>query len=396
MPSFTVRLLRRLCLLLSALVLAACVRPRTPTPPSSWPGVTATPLPPAPTATVLAATPAPAAESPTPDALARAVDAYLAAEAAAGRFSGVVLVGRQGHIAFEAGYGYANQAAGMPNTPQTRFCIGSVTKPFTAAAVLQLQERGKLRLSDPIAAYLPDCPPAWRAITIEQLLMHTAGLADYFYLPGFGAMANQTLAPSELVAMFRNQPLGCTPGERFSYSNSGYILLGQIIEQVSGESYGRYISDNILQPAGMASTTYGRSLDTAGTATGYAIAWKPALQIDVSLAYAAGGLYSTIEDLYRWEQALGRPGLLSQTSLDALLQPRVKVPTRKDWYYGYGWFVRSRDGVPEVFHPGLLYGYSAHIARYPTEGLTIIMLSNLEEAPLADYVDWIAGQVLGG
>ncbi|MGQ9683536.1 MAG: serine hydrolase domain-containing protein [Anaerolineae bacterium] len=395
MPSFTVRLLRLLCLLLSVLVLAACVRPRTPTPTPtpSRPGVTVTSLSPSATATVAPATAAAPTEAPTPDALARAVDAYLSAEAAAGRFSGAVLIGRQGRVVFEAGYGYANRTAGVPNRPQTRFCIASVTKPFTAAAILQLQERGKLRLSDSIAAYLPDCPPAWRTITIEQLLTHTAGLDDYFYLPAFDSIMGQATTPGGLMSLFRDRPLNSSPGERFAYSNSGYVLLGQIIEEVSGERYGRYISDNILQPAGMGASTYGRSL-AADTATGYAVAWKPALQIDVSLAYAAGGLYSTVEDLYTWEQALCHPGLLSQTSLDALFQPRVKVPTRKDWYYGYGWFVRSRGGIPEVFHPGLLYGYSAHIARYPTEGLTIIMLCNLEEAPLADYVDWIAGQML--
>lgn len=390
MPSVINRALRHLGLLLSLGLLLGCVRPRTPTP--GWSAVTAPPL----QATTPASTPTPLPTvTPTPDAFAIAVDAYLTEETANGRFSGVILVAQQGRILFEQGYGQADQATGVPNTPQTRFGIGSLTKPFTAIAILQLQERGLVWVQDPIATYLPNCPPAWGGITVEHLLTHTAGLYDYFYLPGFGAMLDQSATPDELVALFRDQPLGCTPGERFAYSNSGYIVLGQIIEQVTGESYAHWLEANILAPLGMAATTYGRSSGLVETATGYAAPGQPAPEIDVSLAYAAGGLYSTVEDLYKWEQAFYTTRLLSQASLNALFQPRANVPTRKGWSYGYGWFIRNTSGRLEIFHPGLLYGYSAFLARFPDDRATIILLSNLEEAPLADHVDRIAEMLFG-
>jgi CubicO group peptidase (beta-lactamase class C family) len=372
-------------LVLLALVLAGCAQLTSPFRSRVNPG-----LVPWPTSTPVAtATPEP--PTPTPAVDIRAADAYLAAETAAGRFSGAVLVAQEGRILLEKGYGPADRETGLANTPQTRFHIGSLTKQFTAMAILQLQERGKLQVTDHISQYLPDCPAAWRDITIEHLLTHTSGLPDYFDQPGLDALLTQAVAPGEIVNLFRNQPLLFKAGSTYRYSNSGYVLLGEIIERASGESYADWIERNILTPLGMAGTTYGSSGPDGSCAVGYETAWTRAPDADLSLGYAAGGLCSTVEDLFRWDQALYTTHICSQGSLDAMFSLHVRVVGNLG--YGYGWFVWDGSGGRRISHTGLFYGYSAIIARFPEARVTVIMLSNLEDAPLAQYVEVLVGRV---
>ena len=387
MRSPVVRSGRRLGLILLLLTLVACARPR-PTPPSqAGRGSGGPPAPPL----AVTATPGPAAPAPTPIVGLPAADAYLAAQTAAGRFSGAVLVARDGRVLLEKAYGLADRESGLPNTPQTRYHIASLTKQFTAMAILQLQERGRLRVADRIANYLPDCPATWRDITIDELLTHTSGLADYFGLDGIDALLAHPVTPAQIVDLFRDRPLLFAPGSSCTYSNSGYVLLGEIIERVSGQSYADVIRQNILAPLGMESTTYGPSCPPGACAVGYETAWRRAPNVDLSLGYAAGGLCSTVEDLYRWDQALYTTRLCSQQSLDAMFSPHFVVT--ENVAYGYGWVVRNLSGRRRIAHSGLLYGYSAIIARFPDQRVTIIMLSNLEDAPLTGYVDVLAGQV---
>jgi CubicO group peptidase (beta-lactamase class C family) len=376
---------RWLGLALAACVVAGCVRP-APTPSasarysrSSQPtaAVTATPLPAAPT-------PVPVVELPK-------VDAYLARETALGRFSGAALVARDGRILLKKGYGLADRERGLPNTPHTRFHIGSLTKQFTAMAILQLQERGKLRLTDRISTHLADCPPAWREVTIEHLLTHTAGLTDFFYLPEFDPLLAQSATPAELVSLFRNQPLMFRAGGQHHYSNSGYVLLGQIIEQVSGESYADWIEREILRPVGMSATSYGRANLQQDCAVGYETAWSLAPAIDPSIAYAAGGLVSTVEDLYLWDQALYTTQVCSRESLAAMFSPHYELSDSAA--VGLGWFVRQSAGRRRIAHTGLLYGFTSILVRYPEERVTIILLSNLEDTVLTEDADYIAEQV---
>lgn len=387
MPSSPMRNRLGLGLALLALVFAGCVRPRPAPAPQGNPAVGPVPtLAPRPTVTPLAPTPtaAPIVELP-------AADAFLAREAAASRFSGAVLVARQGRILLKKGYGLADRELGLANTPQTRFHIASLTKQFTAMAILQLQERGKLKVTDRISSHLAGCPPAWRDITIEHLLTHTSGLVDYFELQGQGAPPEQPVSPGEIVGLFRNRPLLFAPGSRHSYSNSGYVILGQIIEQASGESYASWIERNILAPLGMASTTYRPSCLPGSCAVGYETAWVRAPNADLSIGYAAGGLCSTVEDLYLWDQALYTTRLCSQASLDSMFASRVKVA--ENVWCGYGWFIRNISGRRRLAHSGLLYGYSGIIARFPAERATIILLSNLENAPVTEYADVLAREV---
>ncbi len=388
-----------LALALLALVLAGCGR-SAPVPGSQASLHLAGEPGSSPTATPLPATPRPTIPSPTPSATPTATpvveipdaDAYLTREVAANRFSGVVLVVQNGHILLEKGYGLADREKGIPNTPQTRFHIGSLTKQFTAMLIMQLQERGKLQVGDLVSSHLPNCPSTWSAITIDELLTHTSGLMDFFDLPGLDGLLTQRVTPDKIVNLFRDQPLLFRPGSEYSYSNSGFVLLGQIIEQASGESYASQIQKNILTPVGMTATTYGSSGPAGACAVGYETAWQRAPDVDLSLGYAAGGLCSTVEDLYRWDQALNTTTLCSQASLDAMFSPHFTLAPNV--WEGYGWVIRDLSGHRRISHTGLLYGFSSINARYPDDGVTIIILSNLEDAPLTDYVDFLAKQVL--
>lgn len=382
---------------LAALLVAGCARP-SPVPglpadpiemstPTARPTATVTPQPPTPTAT---STPT-ATATPTPVVELVAADAYLTRETAAGRFSGAALVARNGRILLKKGYGLADREGGLPNTPQTRFHIASLTKQFTAMAIMQLQERGKLRVTDRISSHLADCPPAWRDITIEHLLTHTSGLTDYFDLPGLEPLLARPVTPGEIVSLFRGRPLLFRAGGQYSYSNSGYVLLGQIIEQASGESYAHWIEEHILTPIGMANTTNGDAVAHEGWAVGYQRAWRRAPAVDLSIAYAAGGLVSTVEDLYRWDQALYTTQLCTQDSLDALFRSHFSLSENAG--VGLGCFIRQISGRRRIGHTGLLYGFSSIHVRYPDEKVTIILLSNLEDADLVADANYIAAQV---
>ncbi len=388
MRSPLVRARRRLGLALLTLLLVGCARPASA--PglrahlSSSPVATSTPPP--------AATPAPPTPTPATIADLPAADAYLAEQTASGRFSGAVLVAREGRILLEKGYGLADRERAVPNTPQTRFHIASLTKQFTAMAILQLQERGKLRVTDRISRYLPGCPSAWRDITIEHLLTHTSGLVDYFNLDAVRGLLARPVTPAEIVALFRDQPLQCEAGSNYCYSNSGYVLLGQIVERASGQSYATWIGSNILSPLGMAHTTYGPPAPPLACAVGYETAWTRAPDADLSLGYSAGGLSSTVEDLYLWDQALYTTRLCSRASLDAMFTSHAMAGEKVGC--GYGWFIRDVSGRRRISHTGLLYGHSAIIARFPDERVTIIMLSNLEDAPLVEHVNVLTKQIL--
>ncbi|MGH2498428.1 MAG: serine hydrolase domain-containing protein, partial [Ktedonobacteraceae bacterium] len=207
--------------------------------------------------TTSTSTVAPASATPTsqPFPNAAQIDAYLTHLNATGVLSGSVLVAQNGML-FAKGYGLADKDAGIANTPQTRFRIGSLTKQFTAMAILILQERGKLHVTDHLCLYIADCPTDWQPITIAHLLTHTSGIPDYTDLPDFAPTWTQPTTPEELISRFKNLPLEFTPGSRFRYSNSGFILLGYIIERVSGESYATFLQDNIFSPLKMKNSGY--------------------------------------------------------------------------------------------------------------------------------------------
>lgn len=304
-------------------------------------------------------------------------DEYMNQTVKLGHFNGYVLIARDGKIVFGKGYGMANFEEDVPVTAQTKFRIASITKSFTAAAVMMLQERGKLNLQDSVCKYLSDCPDVWKPVTVRGLLNHTSGIPDYAAAPDFMRTIARRVTPGELVASFKNKPLHSVPGETFAYSNSNYILLGQIIEKVSGQPFAAFIQENIFAPLNMKNSGYDdNSILLKRRANGYIR--DPdrivnARYMDMSNAYAAGGLYSTAEDMLVWNQALDAEKLVSKKSLAEIFTPGKGG-------FGYGWFI-SRDANRLVISQGgLNSGFASAIYRYPEERACVVLLNNFENA----------------
>jgi CubicO group peptidase (beta-lactamase class C family) len=308
-------------------------------------------------------TPVPAARenrSPQVDALFASLEGKPAPGAA-------VLVVRDGAVVHRAAYGFANVELGVPNSPETVFRIASVTKQFTAMAILQLCARGKLRLDDRLAPFFPDFPAAAQ-ITVHQVLTHTAGLPDF-------------VSVEEAARL----PLESRPGERLNYSNVGYEMLGRIIEAVSGMSYEEYLAENIFRPLKMAHTGVdSRHRIIPGRAAGYQPDGKGGVSnadySETGKSPAAGGLYSNVDDLLRWDQALQSGALVKPETLAVAFRPATLNSGRQTGY-ACGWTVGTHRGLREVGHGGDISGYNAYIARYPDQRFTVIVLSNMTMRP---------------
>jgi CubicO group peptidase (beta-lactamase class C family) len=302
-----------------------------------------------------------------------------------------VLVARNGEILISKGYGLADRDKNLPNTPQTRERLGSVTKQFTAMAILILQAQGRLNVQEPICGYISECPIAWQQITIHHLLTHTSGIKNFTDFPDYKTTKASPSTPLQTIARFKDLPLDFVPGKKFSYSNSGYIVLGYIIEQASGQSYESFLQHSIFEPLQMKNTGYDHN--DGSLAIGYTNVyshWEKAAYIDMSLPYAAGALYSTVEDLYLWDQALYTEQLLPKELMDLMFSAQAKIPNR-NLSYGYGWFVGESNHRQVAFHGGGPYGgFVAEIDRYPADKVTIIVLSNRDTKGIVDVINLIS------
>lgn len=339
----------------------------------------------------LAAMMAPASTGQAPpDAAARAaqLDAYLAGLAQQGAFSGAVLVAYKGQVLLSQGYGMANREEGLAAAARTRFRLASVTKPLTAIGVLRLVAQGKLSLSAPICDYLSPCGPAWQPVTVSDLLHHSSGIADLADFANFASYEQLPTTPDQLVARFRDMPLGFAPGALYDYSNSNYVLLALIIERVAGKPYADYMRDELFAPLGMADTGLDPGdFSPLGRTRGYA-GGALDIPLDVSNLYGAGDLYSTVEDLNRLAQAL---------DAGALLPPDLaaQMATPSNGRYGLGWMIEQRGANRLVYHPGSMSGAATWFGRYPDAGLTIVVLSNDYYANVYAIADELARLVLG-
>ena len=316
-------------------------------------------------------------------AAAPTVDALLE------HFMGNVLIVRDGQVLAERSFGSANLEWKIANTASTRFRIGSLTKQFTAASILLLQERGKLQLDDPISKYLDNTPPAWSGITLLHLLRHTSGIISITDLPTDRAALTRGGTPAEIVERFRNQRLLFPPGTQSSYSNSGYILLGIVVEKVSGEPYGTFLQKNIFDPLGMRDTGIDNDSEILlGRASGYRLeggAFRHADFIDMRIPFAAGDLYSTIGDLVRWQEALFGGKLLRPDSLE-----RMTTPGKDD--FGLGLIVKQEDGEREISHTAAIQGFVADLRYYPERRLSVVVLSNTESKATLDLSQQLSKQ----
>jgi len=303
------------------------------------------------------------------------IDEYLSAVVKQGRFNGSVLVARDGKVILSKGYGLANLEWELPNTPQTKFRLGSITKQFTASSILLLEERGKLSVEDPLCKYVTDCPEAWKEVTIHHLLSHTGGVPNFTSFPDYNKTMMIPATMEGLIARFKDKPLDFKPGEKMSYSNSGYILLGHIIEKVSGQSYERFLQENIFGPLKMTNSGYDRNERVIKQrATGYSRRGDAVVNsayIDMTIPHGAGALYSTVEDLYQWEQALFGGKLLQPKSLAAMT-----TPVKNDYAYGLG--VNQQFNRKAISHGGGINGFSTFLVYYPDDKVAVAVLRNFD------------------
>ncbi|MCY7277890.1 MAG: beta-lactamase family protein, partial [Phormidesmis sp. CAN_BIN44] len=272
-------------------------------------------------------------------------DLYLSKLTKARLFSGSVLIARNGKVLVRKGYGEADREKHLANTAQTKFRIGSLTKQFTAMAILILQAQGKLNVHDRICTYLSECPATWQKITLHHLLTHTSGIPDFTRFPDFQTTQGSPSSPTQTIARFKNKPLDFQPGEKFSYSNSGYVVLGAIIERASGATYEAFLRDNIFVPLQMVNSGYDHN--NGDLAVGYREQTSvPADFVYMSIPYSACGFYSTVEDFYRWDQALYTDKLIPKNLRDKMFTPFG------GFGYGYGWGIGKEGDHPIVSHEG--------------------------------------------
>ncbi len=304
------------------------------------------------------------------------LDEFLRAHAKLKGFMGTVLVAKDGRIILEKGYGFANIELNVPNTPENKFRLGSITKQFTAASVMQLEEQGKLSINDAACKYIDTCPDAWKAVTIQHLLTHTSGIPSYTNMPGFATpkVMRIPLSPLEIVMLSKDKPLDFPPGEKWSYDNTGYVLLGYILEKVSGRNYADYVKEHIFDKLDMTSSGYDDTRAIlAGRAAGYdrtPKGYRNADYLDMSLPYSAGSLYSTVDDLFRWDRALYTDKIVSRKSY-ATMTTSVKND------YGFGLQLAPMFKRKQMGHGGGINGFSTCVNRFPDDDAVVIVLSNV-------------------
>jgi CubicO group peptidase (beta-lactamase class C family) len=290
-----------------------------------------------------------------------------------------VIVIKDGKVLYKKGCGLANVEARIPNTTRTNFRLASLTKQLTAMAILILAEREKLSLDGRLIDFFPDFPVYGRDITVHHLLSHTSGLPDYAaHIP---ALQKEQLRDHDVLHILKQQKSGdFPPGSKFAYSNSGYVLLGLVVEKVSGQTFARFLDENIFQPLGMFDTVaHEEGISTVkNRAYGYEPVEKDFRRRDQSVTSATlgdGGVYSSVEDLYRWDQALYTNKLVSITTLNQMFTPE-QFGNRQQSSYGMGWFIDTAGGFRQVSHGGTTVGFRNQILRLPDEKFTVVVLMN--------------------
>lgn len=312
-----------------------------------------------------------------------------------------VLVARNGQILYQKGFGFADIGNRVPVTPETKFRIGSITKQFIATAILKMQEEGKLSVQDKLSKYVPGFPRG-DEVTLHHLLSHTSGIHSYTNRPGFLKYVTLPISSAALVDTIKSYPYDFNPGERYLYNNSGFFLLGFIIEKISGISLADYLEQNLFKPLGMNNTgvySVNRLLDHE--AYGYDMEngkIVKALNWNMDWAGGAGSLYSTVQDLYTWNEAIFNGRVLSAESMKAAFAP-VVLNSGEKIEYGYGWSLSDYRGSKFISHGGGLHGFISYITRQPDEKTTVVVLCNSTQPPaginptanansLAEYILW--------
>jgi len=300
------------------------------------------------------------------------IDQYMQAQVTVNEFSGVILVANKGLIIYKKPFGYADREWKIPNSIETKFEIGSLTKQFTATAILQLAEQDKLNLNDKLSKYFPGYPKG-DSVTLHMLLTQTSGIVDYTSIPEFYSLHTLPLKTDSVIALFKNKPYLFSPGSKWSYSNSNYFLLGCIIEKVTSKAYRSYM-DEIIKKAGL-KNTFVNQLDSIldFRARGYSKlekgGWKNSDYMSMELPYSAGSMISTVEDLFKWQNELLKGMIISKPMVSKMTTPNLNN-------YGYGLIIDSLANHVRISHAGAIPGFTSFLAAFPADRISIAVLSN--------------------
>jgi CubicO group peptidase (beta-lactamase class C family) len=322
------------------------------------------------------------------------MEEFIQAHLATGNFMGAVLVARGDEVLFQGGYGKADLELDVPNTIESVFRLASLTKQFTAAAILQLQDQGRLNVNDTLNQYLPDVPHA-DEVTLAQLLSHSSGIPDSLASPSLEL--RQAHTADELISWAAGQPLEFTPGSQYKYCNICYVMLGRIVEKISGQSYAEYLAEHIFQPAGMTAT----GIDEAGPVVPHRVAgytwdgrtYRNAEFIDMSNVGGAGILISTVGDMYKWDRALYSDTLLSAAAREAFFTPRVSMG--EGLSYAFGWRIMDTPEHTLAVHLGQSNGFISSVIHDPATQLYVVVLSNVENTAAEDVAQSLAAIAYG-
>ena len=321
-----------------------------------------------------------------------------------GKYSSVapgcaVLIAKEGQVIFKKAFGATNMELNVPMQTDMVFRIGSITKQYTAIAILQLVEKGKISLQDNIPAFIKGSPDKWQNITIENLLTHTSGIIGYdvldFHIPN---AIRIDFAPKQFIDSLAKLPLDFTPGTKFNYSNSNYLLLGYIIEQVTGKSYKDYLQENIFKPTGLTNTYYDTPTEIiSNRVNGYtrdSSAYHNADYISMTQVFSAGALLSNVDDLFKWHQALTSYKLIKKETLDKAFTPH-KLADGQVSDYGYGWFIKDWKGSKSIGHGGAIDGFRSMETFFPDQNIFIATLFNSDNDEYFSLFENITNLVIG-
>jgi CubicO group peptidase (beta-lactamase class C family) len=290
------------------------------------------------------------------------------------------LIAKEGNIIYKKAFGLSNLELNVPMQPNNVFEIGSMTKQFTAISILILMEKGKLNLNDKITKFIPDYPEGDK-ITIHHLLTHTSGIKDFTRVKGLNKIAKRDLSPKDLIDFFKNEPMDFQPGEKFKYSNSGYIILGYIIESVSGESYADFVEQHIFKKLNMKNSYYASHRKVINNrASGYhkkGNEYVNSRYIDFSIPYASGSLMSTVNDMYKWQEAIKNNLLISKETTEKAFT-NYTLNNGKHIDYGYGWHIETTNDIRSYEHGGSIFGFKSMGVYLPDLDIYVIGLTNCD------------------
>jgi CubicO group peptidase (beta-lactamase class C family) len=292
----------------------------------------------------------------------------------------VFMVAKGGKPIYQKAYGKSNLELATDMTLENVFQLGSMTKQFTAIAILMLQERGQLDLNSSIATYIPDYP-AGEKITLHHLLTHTTGIKDFTKMKSIQTIAQKELSPKQVIDFFKNEPVDFAPGEKFEYNNSGYVILGHIIELVSGKTYEKFIQENIFEKVGMTHSRYADDFNLVDQrAYGYhqkAGSYVNKTRISFTIPFSSGALMSTLDDMLKWQNALNKNSLLHANTLKKAFT-KYKLNSGEPFTYGYGWHLKEINGTPIREHGGSVFGFKTMGVYIPSKDIYVIGLSNCD------------------